>query len=271
MAEFLRKLPPLAVFDNFRGLMKNIWRSWMSKQVLSITQQLEAGVRYFDLRVTKYRGALFGEHGLFTKQLKKYLREMDAFLKEHKKEIIVIHFQSFEGLDHKDKRALVTGLFQIFGARLCRVTKVQRLTLKDLWESRKQVMVVFPDSHMEELRNHIFIGLIWSSKNLRMSLPKKQKAMDLVRYLDCIYDEERREDTLHVIHAALSPDLRMVFGDYKYKSMRDLTLTETCPALKQWLLGKRELNIVVIDYVGIYDLTGAIIALNELKKAETVV
>ena len=33
MADFLSKLPKLAIFDNFRSMMKEIWRGWMSKQV----------------------------------------------------------------------------------------------------------------------------------------------------------------------------------------------------------------------------------------------
>ena len=33
MADFLRKLPKLAIFDNFKSMMKDIWRAWMGKQV----------------------------------------------------------------------------------------------------------------------------------------------------------------------------------------------------------------------------------------------
>ena len=271
MAEFMRKLPPLAVFDNFRHLMKGIWRSWMIKQVLTVAEQLDAGVRYFDLRLTKYRGAIYGENGLYSKQLRQYLKEMQAFLKDHAKEVIILNFQTFDCIDHKDKRALVTALFQVFGAKLCRVSKVFNLTLEEIWDKRKQVLAIFPDDDIEALRNHIFSGLIWSNKIVRCSQPKKQKAMDLVRYLDCIYDETRDEDMLHVTEAVLSPNMNMVFGNYKYKSMKELTLSETSPALKQWLLGKSDLNIVVLDFVGIMDLTGSVIALNELKKAETIV
>ena len=61
--------------------------------MLRIDQQLEAGVRYFDLHVTKYKGSLYGEHGLFTKHLKHYLKQMVAFCEEHPKEILILHFQ----------------------------------------------------------------------------------------------------------------------------------------------------------------------------------
>lgn len=251
--------------------MKTIWRSWMAKQMLSVKQQLLAGVRYFDFRITKYRCALYGEHGLFTRQLKRYLKDIDEFLIEHPKEVVILHFQRFENLDHRDKRALVTALFQIYGARLCKTMKVEKTSLEMMWEHRRQVIVILPDSDIEELHDHIFVGLMWSDKCFKLSLPRKQRAMDLIRYLDCVYDDRRSLDSFQVTQAVLSPDLRMVFGDYHYRSMKELCLAETCPHLKQWMLGKNDLNILAIDYVGAYDLTGSIIALNELKKAETVV
>ena len=43
-------------------------------QILSIAEQLDAGVRYFDIRLAKFRSALYGENGLYSGQLKKYLK-----------------------------------------------------------------------------------------------------------------------------------------------------------------------------------------------------
>ena len=271
MAEFLRKLPPLAVFDNFRKIMKDIWRAWMPKQILSITKQLEAGVRYLDIQITRYRGTFYGEHGLYTRSLKHYLRHVDEFIQQHPKEVIILHFQKFVNLSPKDKRSLVTLLFQFYGAKLCRVMDTANLTLEELWGSKKQIIAIFPDADMPALSNHIFAGLIWSNKVIRSSLPRKQTTSELVTYLESVYDEQREPEEFHVLQAVVSPDMNMVFGDYAHKSMRSLTLCETSPYLKVWLPGKANLNIVTVDFVGIYDLTGEIIRLNEDKKAVTVV
>ena len=271
MAEFLRKMPPLAVFDNFRKIMKDIWRAWMPKQLLSVAKQLEAGVRYLDVRITRYRGTFYGEHGLYTRHLKHYLKQVEEFIQAHPKEAIILHFQKFVNLTPKDKRSLVTLLFQFFGAKLCRVTDVANITLEEMWVCRKQIIAIFPASDMSALSNHIFAGLIWSSKIARSSLPRKQTTQELVTYLESVYDEEREESEFHVLQAVVSPDMNMVFGEYEHKSMRSLTLYETSPYLKVWLPGKSNLNIVAVDFVGIYDLTGEIIRLNDEKKAETVV
>lgn len=93
MADFLRKLPDLALFNNFRALMKTIWKAWMPKQCLSIYDQLVAGARYLDMRVTKLAGQLYGEHGLYSRPLKVYLRDVRRFVEEHTSEIVILHFQ----------------------------------------------------------------------------------------------------------------------------------------------------------------------------------
>jgi len=93
MADFLRKLPDLALFNNFRALMKTIWKAWMPKQCLSIYDQLVAGARYLDMRVTKLSGQLYGEHGLYARPLKAYLRDVRRFVEEHTSEVVILHFQ----------------------------------------------------------------------------------------------------------------------------------------------------------------------------------
>ncbi len=44
---------------------------------------------------------------------------------------------------------------------------------------------------MDALSNHIFAGVIFSNKVVRSSLPRKQHVVDLLNYLDAVYDEER--------------------------------------------------------------------------------
>ena len=74
---------------------------------------MEAGIRFLDLRVTKYRQALYAEHGLYTKQLAKYLKDVRDFLDRHPREVVLLHFQALNQIEKKDKRRLVTSLFQV--------------------------------------------------------------------------------------------------------------------------------------------------------------
>lgn len=165
----------------------------------------------------------------------------------------------------------MTLLFQQFGAKLCRVCPLALLTLELLWQARKQVVVILPDADMDALSNHIFAGVMFSDKVVRASLPRKQHVVDLIHYLDCVYDEVRSEDFLHITQAVISPDMNMVFGEFHYISMQEMTVGETTVALKDWISDKDELNIVSVDYVGSHDFVGDVIRLNLLKRAETMV
>ena len=265
MAEFLRRLPNLSIFNNFRSLMKQIWKAWMPKQRLSISQQLEAGCRYLDIRISKYRSAFYGEHGLYTKQFKKYLKEIKEFLEENTKEVIIMHLQLLNQLNKSDKRRLVTVLFQVFGARLSKVVAVEKLTLKYLWNAKKQLIIVFPKEDMHDLQCHIFGGLIWCDDIISSCYPKAQEVTQLVGHLDEQYRQKCDNidnKRFNLIRAVLSPDMTMVFGEYQYKSMRELTRRETNLALSHWLQDKRHVNLFSCDFLELHNLAGKIISLN---------
>ena len=53
------------------------------------------------------------------------------------------------------------------------------------------IIAILPDCDMDALSNHIFAGVIFSNKVVRSSLPRKQHVVDLLNYLDAVYDEER--------------------------------------------------------------------------------
>jgi len=72
----------------------------MPKQCLSMYDQLVAGSRYLDMRVTKLVGQLYGEHGLYSRPLKVYLRDIRRFVEEHTSEVVILHFQVSRQSDH---------------------------------------------------------------------------------------------------------------------------------------------------------------------------
>lgn len=68
---------------------------WAKTQNLTIAEQLDAGVRYLDLRVTERDGVLLTWHSVYSVPLSLVLDELVAFSAEHPREPIVISF----GLD----------------------------------------------------------------------------------------------------------------------------------------------------------------------------
>lgn len=184
--------------------------------------------------------------------------------------------QSTTFLERADKRQLVTTLFQSFGARMACSTSVSSgclPTLKQMWSSGKQIIIFFPSSDIELIRNHIFGGLVWSDDTVYMAAsPKTQTVSDLIKSLDSYTLVTSNtgasadvDQALRVIKAVLSPDMSMVFGRFEYRSMRELVTYETAGAVTQWLDDKRSgsLNIVVVDFIGIGNVVGKVLSIND--------
>ena len=65
------------------------------------------------MKICTYRSAFYGEHGLYSRCLARYLREMRTFLDVHPHEVVIVHFQRLSQLEKSEKRRLVTSLFQV--------------------------------------------------------------------------------------------------------------------------------------------------------------
>ena len=59
------KMKPAQEFSSFPKFLNNLLKSWSETQTLSITEQLEQGIRYFDLRIEKHENTIYTVHGLF--------------------------------------------------------------------------------------------------------------------------------------------------------------------------------------------------------------
>ncbi|ESO08517.1 hypothetical protein HELRODRAFT_169378 [Helobdella robusta] len=306
MAEFLRKLPNLPVFNGFRSQMKHIWKAWMPKQYLSVYEQLQAGSRYLDMRITKQLGTLYGEHGLYTGQLKRYLKEVRLFLEEQPQEVVIIHLTPSYFVEPPDKKHLVTMLFQVFGTKMacwdkqghemrscdsCRAghdcidskfhTSFIFPSINQLLRSGKQAIIIMPTEDVyNHVRNHIFGGSIWPDNHISVSMPKKQSLDELRLFLDDCYcncfaenSENGRTNCLKVMRAVLSPDMSMVFGRYdKRRNMKELSFLDTCPLICEWLAadgGKCKLNVVAVDFIGAPGLVRSVLDLNREEKMAT--
>ncbi|XP_053269782.1 PI-PLC X domain-containing protein 1 isoform X2 [Pleuronectes platessa] len=104
--------------DNLKGLSKiylarRIVHKWAVTQEESITKQLDAGVRYFDLRIARKPNdpdptRLYFYHGLYTRtDVETGLRMIHDWAEKHPKEILILALSHFEGFQ-KEKRNIPT-------------------------------------------------------------------------------------------------------------------------------------------------------------------
>lgn len=201
-------------------------------------------------------------------QLGYYLRDISRFLDTHPKEVIVLHFQNLIHLPRSDKRRLLTTLFQFFRAKMARAADINSLTLQQMWQRRKQIVAVFSRRDVADFERHIFSSLAWSDDVFFVPQPtgsEVQSAEELIEWLQSARCQHRRgpaERRLAVTKAVLSPDMGMLFGEFRHRTMRDLVTTEVCPALDQWLASQPQFNILLVDFVGLGNIAGQVIRSN---------
>lgn len=125
------------------SLVKKLMKKWSVTQNLTFREQLEAGIRYFDLRVSSKPGdtdqEIYFIHGLFGIKVWDGLMEIDAFLTQHPQEIIFLDFNHFYAMDEAHHKCLVLRIQEAFGNKLCPACSVESMTLRSLWEKKYQV------------------------------------------------------------------------------------------------------------------------------------
>ncbi|CAB1322287.1 unnamed protein product, partial [Coregonus sp. 'balchen'] len=131
----------------FGTVAKKLMRKWLATQTMNFSSQLEAGVRFFDLRIsTKPRdpdNELFFAHGLFSATVREGLEQISSFLSAHAREVVFLDFNHFYGVQNLHHEKLVSMLRDVFGEKLCPVVFAQEVSLQYLWENEYQVLVFY--------------------------------------------------------------------------------------------------------------------------------
>ena len=100
---FSRKLTSCAD-DILKIVPKNIVKNYALAQEMDIAEQLNAGIRYFDLRPYCENGEFYIHHSLVGVKMESLLQDFSSYLSTIKKELIIIkvsHFCNFNSEQHK--------------------------------------------------------------------------------------------------------------------------------------------------------------------------
>lgn len=243
-------------------LLQPVVLRWSVTQDLDVTEQLDAGVRYLDLRIAHIpEGSpqnLHFVHMLYTTVLvEDALTEVSEWLERHPREVVVLACRRFEGLDAALHEHLVSCARTVFGALLCPRGEVP--TLRQLWARGQQVLLSYEES-----------GVVARHPELWPAIPywwgNQVKAKKLIRYLE---GRKRggRPDGLFVAGINLTENLQYILA-HPAASLRSVTLGGRA-ALGAWVReqrpgpGRRCTNVIAGDFVGAGSFVGDVIALND--------
>ncbi|XP_029312627.1 PI-PLC X domain-containing protein 1-like [Cottoperca gobio] len=252
---------------------RKIVHKWAMTQEETIAKQLDAGVRYFDLRVARKAHdsdptRLFFYHGLYTRtDVETVLRVIDEWAERHRREILVLALSHFKGFDeHIEERLhchLIGFIITLFGAKLRKREPFP--TLKSCWDKGTHVIVSYdyPANQHPEIWSKIpyYYGNSMDTTKVESEL---RQVLETKRPAHCFF--------VCGLNLTLPEDARIL----KYVLLRLCdnlvnVIGRSLPRLLQWVKQQAgtTMNIVASDVVTRDDFVATIVKLNTSRCVKT--
>nr|XP_060626628.1 PI-PLC X domain-containing protein 2 [Anolis sagrei ordinatus] len=247
------------------SLVKKIMKKWSVTQNLTFKEQLEGGIRYFDLRVSSKPGEAGQEiyfiHGLFGIKVWDGLMEINTFLTHHPKEIIFLDFNHFYAMDKNHHEYLISRIEEVFGSKLCTKECVDDVTLERLWEKQKQVLIFY---------HHPFCGeypFLWPGNKMPAPWANTTNVHKLLQFLETTLGERETCGTFHVSQAILTPRVKTI-ARHLIRGLKNTLVHRNLPFILNWVKSQKPgimgVNIITSDFVELVDFATTVISLNNL-------
>lgn len=241
---------------------KTVACNWGKTQELNFKQQLEAGIRYFDLRVAvnPTDKKIYFVHTLYGPKVDDLLTTVNTFLAEHSGEIVFLDFNHFYGVTEADHKALLSSILSAFGSKLCSVDyPVSKLTLEQMAQDGKQVIVFYkgPCKAPE-------IWKVVTRASILSPWPNTTDPGQCIEYLKAEFAKPPVADFL-VCQGVLTPTEGTIAANL-CGNLRKFNSTLS-PLLMPWLQDTPDqLNIVLADFVDEADFINTVLNRNSKLK-----
>ncbi|KAJ8347847.1 hypothetical protein SKAU_G00264360 [Synaphobranchus kaupii] len=249
----------------FRLVAKKVMKKWSMTQNLTFSEQLEGGIRYFDLRVSSKPSEpgreVYFIHGLFGHKVRDGLHEINTFLNGHPKEVVFLDFNHHYAMNKEHHRYLIAMLQQMFGHKLCNSNVVEDITLDYLWENKYQVIVFYHHPLADDCPH------LWAGSKIPAPWANTTDAYKLIQFLETTLGERAKYGSFHVSQAILTPRVKTIFRGL-IKGLRNHLVERNLPTIMTWVEaqkpGANGVNIITSDFVELVDFATTVINLNNL-------
>ncbi|XP_028300321.1 PI-PLC X domain-containing protein 1 [Gouania willdenowi] len=246
-----------------KPLIRPFVYKWAITQECNIKQQLDCGIRYFDLRIAHRPNDsstdLYFYHGVYTSlTVQTVLKDISDWLDAHPSEVVILSFSHFLGLSQELHMLLLTTIRNIFTSKLCPKAVQGMLTLRRLWALGYQVIVSY-EHNMSRYHSELWLHIPYWWAN-------KCKAEALIDEFEH-RKQHGRPGGFFVTGMNLTEDLKYICT-HPTESLKDL-VTSTYPTLLCWLKEQTpgsevgSLNIIAGDFITESAFVPTIVALNE--------
>ncbi|KAG8588786.1 hypothetical protein GDO81_006101 [Engystomops pustulosus] len=247
------------------SLVKKLMKKWSVTQNLTFKEQLESGIRYFDLRVSSKPDEaeieIYFIHGLYGIKVWDGLTEINTFLTNHSTEVVLLDFNHFYAMEHEHHLYLVNMLQEVFGSKLCIADCVENITLQYLWEKKYQVLVFYHYNIWNEC------PFLWAGNKMPAPWANTTNVHKLIQFLETTLGERAKRGTFHVSQAILTPQVKTIMRGLK-SGLKNTLVHRNLPVILSWVKmqkpGAMGVNIITSDFVELVDFAETVIGLNYL-------
>lgn len=257
--------PPIQSLKFLRFLLAPFLLKWSQTQCVNIVNQLNYGIRYFDLRVAKrnHQQEYYFVHNLYGGSVRGILEEIVRFLEDHPLELVILDFQHFFGLDKNDHASFRNFLKDIFNTKLLPYnSSMADLSLNNVTNTlRKQILVIY--RHKSVKHDSMF----WPADSCQTPWPDTVVGSALVTFLNNGI-KLRNNTVCFVSQFVLTPTVwyafRHILGSLKNRCVLPIEKIKY-----RWLdnqkPGNGGLNIVISDFIDEQDFLFCkkVVALND--------
>ena len=234
---------------------------WSVTQSLGFTEQLHAGIRYFDLRVSSKKETedLYFVHGIYGGKIEDSMREINSFLDQHQREIVLLDFNHFYRVTEGQHTQFLSLLLDIFGSKVCPFVDVESTTLDMMWENNLQVIIFYHDDIIKE---HL---QFWPGDLIPSPWADKTEVSKLMKFLEKNYKEGRPTDKFYITQGICTPDSYYVIAHFA-TDLKNAMAKKVAPPYVSWLktrqAGYQGVNICILDFVEMSDYIPSVLELN---------
>lgn len=248
--------------------VRAIMRRWARTQEATILQQLDAGARYFDLRIARKENdpdptRLYFYHGLLTcTDVETVLRTIKDWAELHPKEVLILalsHFKDFGSHEKQLHQHLIDFIKNLFTTKLILrpIKKEDIPTLQKCWDQKQNVIVSYDYSEATKQPEFWYKIIYFYGNGIDPVKVEEKLARDLKVASHVYFYVCGLNLTLPENASALKYVMR-------WRSLTSL-VRHSLPELLQWTekqAANTQFNIVASDLVTEHNVIPTIISLN---------
>ncbi|GMS94372.1 hypothetical protein PENTCL1PPCAC_16547, partial [Pristionchus entomophagus] len=239
-------------------------KRWAVTQNLTISKQLEAGIRYLDLRVSNPpskhnpENLLRSAHSLYGAPLLEMIESVKEFLMKHPKEVVLIDMNHLYGFDDELDKIFFDMINDILGVLSIsqlvpapsNLRPISMYTLEKMQRYGQNVILIAPFRG----ESHPFTDVLWNTNHIRSPWPNSDKIPYIISFLNKLSEERRKDPNPNslLVYQGVATVRGTDIALHPLSSLEKLLSRSMTKATCDWLsqrYSRDGINIVIADFV----------------------